>query len=273
MLAKRLRLLLLLELLLTAGIALSLQTYLEWDAASAWGLAMAAFLGVNSVVPLATGLLALFWSRRSDPPLRPTLWQALRAVLLDWPVFLALYLIIQPFPGVWMRRETREAATSPGPLVLLVHGYCCNRALWCWFARKLRQHGIRVATVDLEPPLAEIDQLAAVLSNRVAELTGRGGEARIILICSSMGGLVARAFLSRDEGRQIAGLITIGTPHRGTAIARLGLGANARNMRPGSAFLERLASAGLPHIPILTIWSTADTFVMPQDRARLAGGA
>lgn len=272
MLSKWLRLLLVLEFWLSAATTWILYAFIQWSMSSATAVGLSVFIGLNSLVPIATGLLALFWRRRPAPRLRPALPRALRAVLLDWPAFLALYLFLQPFPGLWMRREPRDALPGSGPLVILVHGYCCNRALWWWFARQLRRHGFRVATVDLEPPFAGIDRLAAVLGTRVAELTAAGHDnAGVVLIGSSMGGLVARAFLTGAGGRQISGLITIGTPHQGTALAHLGLGANARDMEPGSPFLARLASTPLPPIPILTIWSTADTFVMPPERARLQG--
>ena len=42
------------------------------------------------------------------------------------------------------------------------------------------------------------------------------GEAKLILVCHSMGGLVARWFLEREKGAEVTrSLITIGTPHRG----------------------------------------------------------
>ena len=48
---------------------------------------------------------------------------------------------------------------------------------------------------------------------------GRGGvyaDARVVFICHSMGGLVARWYIQREGGAEVAGkLITLGTPHRG----------------------------------------------------------
>lgn len=48
---------------------------------------------------------------------------------------------------------------------------------------------------------------------------GRGGvyaEARVVFICHSMGGLVARWYIQREGGAEVTGkLVTLGTPHRG----------------------------------------------------------
>jgi pimeloyl-ACP methyl ester carboxylesterase len=45
---------------------------------------------------------------------------------------------------------------------------------------------------------------------------GRYAEARVVFICHSMGGLVARWYVQREGGAEVTGkLITLGTPHRG----------------------------------------------------------
>ncbi|MGN6872017.1 MAG: esterase/lipase family protein [Solirubrobacteraceae bacterium] len=56
-------------------------------------------------------------------------------------------------------------------------------------------------------------------------------EAKLVLLCHSMGGLVARWFLEREGGAAVTrALVTIGTPHRGSVKA---LGTLVNGLEPG----------------------------------------
>lgn len=60
--------------------------------------------------------------------------------------------------------------------------------------------------------------LAAVATDALTRWRAQPGmgEARLVLVCHSMGGLVARWFLEREGGAELTrALITVGTPHRG----------------------------------------------------------
>ena len=108
--------------------------------------------------------------------------------------------------------------------------------------RKLRWHGIRVGAVSLEPPFASIDALAAQLDREIEDFLQAGATSgKLVLVTHSMGGLAARAYLKRHGAARVAKLITLACPHHGTRLAYLGLGHNAREMRPGSAWLCTLA--------------------------------
>ena len=62
--------------------------------------------------------------------------------------------------------------------------------------------------------------------------------------------------------------MTLGTPHGGSELARFGIGENARQMRPGSAWL---ASLGAPPVATLTIYSAHDNYVLPPANLELPG--
>jgi len=99
------------------------------------------------------------------------------------------------------------------------------------------------------------------------------GQERLVLVCHSMGGLVARAWLAKHGARSVARVVTIASPHNGTALAALGLGENARQMRRGSDFLRALAAAEGdrgPSCSFTSIYTVHDTLVAPQDTSRLA---
>jgi triacylglycerol esterase/lipase EstA (alpha/beta hydrolase family) len=81
-----------------------------------------------------------------------------------------------------------------------------------------------------------------------------------------MGGLVARAYLRDHGAAKVARLVTIGAPHHGSVHAHLGAGENARQMEPGSRWLEALARSeeGRLSLPFTSIFSHHDNFVAPQ---------
>ncbi|HKM64396.1 MAG TPA: alpha/beta fold hydrolase [Acidisphaera sp.] len=172
--------------------------------------------------------------------------------------FLAAFVVIQPFERLWMGDEPAQAR------VLLVHGYACNRGAWWWLRRRLRRRGIDAGTVNLEPPFAGIDALADALHRRIEAL----GTPRLLLVGHSMGGLVCRAYLRRYGAGRVAGLVTLATPHRGTRIARLGIGQDAREMLPGNGWLRGL---GAPTVPTHAVWSSFDVLVVPQESGHLDG--
>jgi hypothetical protein len=67
-------------------------------------------------------------------------------------------------------------------------------------------------------------------------------------------------------------VITIASPHQGTALAALGPGENARQMRRHSEFLRALAHAEGgqgPGVPFTSIYSTHDNLVAPQESSLL----
>ncbi len=185
--------------------------------------------------------------------------------------FFTAFAVIQPFERWWMKGDA-VGRLAPGQRpVLLIHGYLCNRGLWWWLRRRLRQRGIAAATINLEPPLGGIDGLAEALARRIELLLGETAADRVVLVAHSMGGLVARAYLRRHGSEKVVRLVTLATPHHGTLLARLGPGRNAREMRPDSPWLRQLATGENFAVPVTSIWSARDELVVPQDSARLSG--
>jgi pimeloyl-ACP methyl ester carboxylesterase len=132
---------------------------------------------------------------------------------------------------------------QPMPVVL-IHGYSCNRGLWLPAARWLARHGYRVSAINLAPLHCRIDDYVPAIAAEIARVRAATGAARIALVGHSMGGLAARAYLRDCEARGddpgLAALVTLGTPHCGTHIARIGLGENARQMRFRGPWLQAL---------------------------------
>lgn len=231
-------------------------------------LALAAAIGC-CVGSRATfiGTTFLFAAAHHSPAPRLGAWRALLMALGEFAACCALFLVIQPFERLWMGGERLPRGRR---VVLLVHGYGCNRGAWWWLRRRLEADGYAVATVSLEPLDAGIDAFVPLLHQRIEDACRDAGRARLQLVGHSMGGLVARAYLQRHGHLRVCRLVTLASPHGGSLLARFGLGANARQMRPGSPWL-----AALPPLPdglrAIALRASHDNFVLPQDHQRLPG--
>jgi pimeloyl-ACP methyl ester carboxylesterase len=265
-LARRLRLILGVEV--AAYVALG-----AWLCAGrGWGLAAAA--GVPLVIALGWRLAfimvtyALAWRHRSETPpeFRRSVLALLPHVLKEVAWWTAVYAVPQPFVRFFMGDGRPPRAGGARLPVLLVHGYVCNRGLWWVVRRALEARGETAWAVTLEPVYGSIDSLVGPLDARIDELLAATAAQQVILVTHSMGGLVARAYL-RDHGRaKVARLVTLGGPHHGSVHAHLGAGANARAMEPGSPWLEALARSEAQGfaLPFTSIFSHHDNFVAPQ---------
>ena len=163
--------------------------------------------------------------------------------------------------------------------VVFIHGYLCNRGLWNpWMKRLLKLDRAFVA-VNLEPVFTSLDDYIPLVESAVRRIEMATGLAPVI-VAHSMGGIVARAWLrsraahKRSDGTdEAARLITIGTPHRGTWLARLAMAVNARQMRVDSEWITGLAGrepATLPGL-ITSWWSECDQIVYPPPTAVYPG--
>ena len=125
-----------------------------------------------------------------------------------------------------------------------------------------------------------IEDLAAELGEqieRIAEVNQLGSNGQVDLVCHSMGGICARVALENDATRKrVAKLVTLGTPHSGTELARLARTHNILDLRPGSELVKRLdkqlpwaTDRSMPQAA--AIWSKSDYFMLPAKVASLSG--
>jgi len=168
---------------------------------------------------------------------------------------------------------TRIYPDSRQPPVLLLHGYGCNSGYWAHLAPLLDAARISHASVDLEPVAGDIDGYVPLVERAVERLCAAAGADQVAIVAHSMGGLVARAWMRAHGTGRVARLITLGTPHHGTALARFGLGENAFQMRPGSAWLRALAASedGAARALVTSLYTHHDNIVAPRESSRLEG--
>ena len=241
-----------------------------WSAASVVSCALALAFGGRFILVCLTNLHA--WAHHSPRAPAHRLGLAGTARLV-WSEYLALladnfaYLPLEP----WVLRPDPEPSAGRMPVVL-VHGYLSNRGYFRPMVRWLEARGVGpVFAPSYRSVFSSIEKGAAELHAAI-EHACSGGEARVILVCHSMGGLLARRYL-RDHGpERIARLVTIASPHHGTMLSSLGVGEHARQMRRESAFLRTLAEAEArdpPRTPATSIYTVHDNLVSPQDTSRL----
>ncbi len=270
MLARALRRVLLIELLIYVAAACGLARFAGWEWADA-GLAVFAFALALRAVSMAIAFI-IAWRHASPAPTehRLDLGGRLKLFVSELRAYIVLFSLYQPFADLLMGTEKLQALPQGRLPVLLLHGYVCNRGVMLALRRYLRSRGISAHTHNLEPAYADIDAYADGLARRIEEIRNGTGADKLILLAHSMGGLVARAYLRKYGAGHVAKLITLGTPHYGTVTARLAWGENGRQMLPGNAWLQCLNEAA-PGLPVVSVLSYHDYFILPQESAALAG--
>jgi len=199
---------------------------------------------------------------------------AIGLILREWHAMLVTNFVLFPFEAMAMRADAPAAPTERVPVVF-VHGYFSNRGCFHRIVRELDERSVApIFTPNFPSAFASIERLAGELHREIERICAATGSGDVILVCHSMGGLMARSYLRDHGAARVRKLVTISTPHHGTVLARLGMGPNVVQMRPGSRFLEALFAAEREaplECPTASIYTTHDNLVAPQDSARLDG--
>ena len=206
----------------------------------------------------------------------------LKAGVAAWAGLLPkeLYALLDVYTfGLLARRwvaPPEPARVAPGVVpVVFIHGILCNAGVWHRILAALERRGaVNLFTLDLTPPLASMDHFAGQLAERVDEACRAAGTQKAVIVGHSMGGLVARAWMARLGGAaRAARLVTLGSPHHGSLLARRFPARWAAELLCGSSWLQQLAAQGAAAagIHITSIYSRADEFIAPQESARLEG--
>ena len=187
-------------------------------------------------------------------------------------------------PGIFCWRQPFRANAIPDKLaaqcvvkgkrgVVFIHGFFCNRGFWNPWLARLQGSGQAFVALSLEPVFGSIDDYTPQIEAAVQQVTQATGLPPL-LVCHSMGGLAARAWLQtmRADGR-VFHIVTIGTPHRGTWLARFSHSLNGQQMRLASSWQSGLDQDAPSQRPTLfTCWyANSDNIVFPASTATLPG--
>lgn len=162
-----------------------------------------------------------------------------------------------------------EAAGTP---ILMVHGLIDNRSIWTLMQRGLRSRGFNhLTTLNYSPMVSDIRVAAAHLGEEVERIVAETGYERIHIIGHSLGGLIARYYVTRLAGdERVHTLVTLGTPHSGTYGAYAWPTRLVAQMRPDSGLIEELRKP-VPdcRTRFIAYWSDLDALVFPQHNAAI----
>lgn len=238
-------------------------------------VAIAGFLAIAMSYSafLAVEFLALRLISRGDSAPRPGWAELARAWLRETMVAPLVFCWWQPFRWRNLPDRLDAASFQPGRRgVVLIHGFVCNRGFWTPWLKALGAGGYPFIAVNLEPVFGSIDDYVPIIEQavrRVTEVTGMPP----VLVCHSMGGLAARAWLRESADARIHHVVTIGSPHQGTWLARFSGMTNGRQMRKHSEWLRQLReSEGKNRNARFTCWySNCDNIAFPTSTATLSG--
>jgi triacylglycerol esterase/lipase EstA (alpha/beta hydrolase family) len=271
MLTHVVRISLLIELIAWAAIATWLHQAYGFSVASLVAGAAAAMVGARLALVCLTVILG--WAYRSEraPAQRLGPGGIMRLVATECLALLADNFWYLPFESLALRIDPVPPAGTR-VAVVLVHGYLSNRGYFAPMVRWLEARGVAPVIVpNYRSVFSNVESGAGELHAAIERLAA-GGVQQVVLVCHSMGGLLARRYLQDHGEARVARLVTIASPHHGTVLSRMGIGEHARQMRQGSDFLEALDAAERakpPGVPATSIYSVHDNLVAPQDTSRL----
>lgn len=162
-----------------------------------------------------------------------------------------------------------EAAGTP---IILIHGVIDNRSIFTVLRRALRNRGFgRLYALNYSPFTDDIADVARRLGTLIEDVCEQTGYERVHIVGHSMGGLIARYYVQCLGGdAHVHTVCTLGSPHGGTAPARVVPWPVIRQMRPSSDILTELAEpAPGCRTRFIAIWSDLDQLVLPQRNARI----
>ncbi len=162
------------------------------------------------------------------------------------------------------------AAETP---ILLVHGILDNHAIFTVMERALRRRGFRTITFyDYGLLTRDVPAAAEKLGDAVEKLAANTGYERVHVVGHSLGGLLARYYVQKLGGdRYVHTLVTMGTPHQGTTMARaLGFAPLVRQLTPQSPVIRALAEpAPGCRTRFVAFHSDLDHLIVPSRFARI----
>src|SRR6478609_9109214 len=163
-----------------------------------------------------------------------------------------------------------DAAATP---ILLVHGIADNHAIFTVLDRALRRRGFSdVSSFDYGLLTSDVRGAARDLQHAIDQLCADSGYERIHIVGHSLGGLIARYYIQRMDGhRRVHTCVTLGSPHQGTVLARIGMAVPlVRQLAPDSDLIAELATPAPDCTTrFLAFYSDIDHLILPHWNATI----
>lgn len=163
-----------------------------------------------------------------------------------------------------------DAAATP---ILLVHGIVDNHTIFSPLERALRRRGFTdLSSFDYGVLTSDVRATAQDLAVAVQKLVEESGAEKVHIIGHSLGGLITRYFVQRMGGHEhVHTVVTLGTPHQGTVLARAGsVVPLVRQLRPDSDLIAELNEpAPECDTRFIAFYSDLDQLILPSRNARI----
>lgn len=192
--------------------------------------------------------------------------------------------IVEFFEFLWTAMKNIFGVNTPpgDEPVLLVHGFLDTTDTFWWWILEHRlawdagYDSDQIYKINLEPiiglTLDSPKDYAPKLKDKVEEILDETGANQVDIIGHSMGGLVSRWYLEELGGyTKVDDLVTLGTPHQGTNVSKLGFfTAGGRAMFPESDLIETLNEDGLaPGVEHTAVWGEWDEAYLHQENSKI----
>jgi triacylglycerol esterase/lipase EstA (alpha/beta hydrolase family) len=200
------------------------------------------------------------------PRLVPSLREELRAyVILAWWHVWAL-----------LRDGLRIPEQVAGRPVVFVHGYSQDATNFHGHRKQLERLGRPTAGISMIPAgFAPLWWYAWLLERGLQRVVGQSTDG-VDLVAHSMGGIVLRMVLTArpDLAAAVRTVVTLGSPHQGTAATRgIPLWPELVALKRSSRLIGELAPLTqlAPHARVVTVAAEMDTIVYPSETAFAPG--
>jgi len=244
-------------------------------------IAAIAAAAVLLFIPALTGLLSFMENRRLGQLARQRallggrLAAGLARAFCNAVWTLWLTVLVLPM-GRLTGFDRSGAGGEKHPPVILVHGLYHNPAAWFIMRLRLKQAGFTdVRCYSYASFGCAFADITAGLTELLLATAGESRDGRVLLMGHSLGGLVIRAAcadvrVDGAAGVDVAGVVSLGTPHRGSTLAgMLGVGRLARGLAPQGEVLRLLRAMPVPRAPWLSLYTPTDGMVLPLTGALL----
>lgn len=163
-----------------------------------------------------------------------------------------------------------DAAATP---ILLVHGIADNHTIFASLERALRRRGFTdLSSFDYGVLSSDVRSTARELAVAIEKLVAESGYEKVHVIGHSLGGLITRYYVQRMGGHErVHTLVTLGTPHQGTVLARAGSMLRlVRQLRPDSELIAELNEPAPDcDTRFIAFHSDLDQLIVPGRNARI----
>lgn len=171
-------------------------------------------------------------------------------------------ILLRPFNFI----GGKEDLNGDGPPILLIHGLYHNNTAWIYIKPKLLRAGFKnIHLMSYNSLTTSYPELVLQARNRIESLCTANSHSKVMLIGHSLGGLIASgAVTDQQTASKCSGIITMGTPYRGSILAALAFGHLGRSLHPKSAIFTAEDKYQIPEtLQMLVLHSPVDEMVLP----------